>query len=376
MTPPSPDSGPTHPGNNFDFVRLAAALFVLVSHQHALMGLPEPSIRGVQSLGGLGVMVFFVISGFLVAQSWNADPHLGRFAARRLLRVWPGLAVVILLSVALLGPAVSTLALSDYFAHPWTREYLKNLHFTTRFQLPLHFDGSTLPTSVNGSLWTIPLELKCYLLMALAAMGGLLRARWVLLAALAGTAAIYLGPAPAAQGWSAAFHWQQERRFLLEFGLYFFAGTALQAFRIQDSAARTGVAVVLVWALAAAAWAAGLQLLALWLALPATVVALANAATPGLRAAGRFGDLSYGIYIYAFPVQQTLIWSLRDRMPWSALLLLTLAITLAFAFASWHLVEKRALRLKPRRRAPSRSAPAAMWRSWGTRTPPRATPGS
>ena len=236
---------------------------------------------------------------------------------------------------------------------------LKNLYFHSKFQLPFSFDGSALPTTVNGSLWTIPFELKCYLLMALAAMGGLLRLRWVLLAALVISAAVYLGPAPAAQGWSAAFHWQQERRFLLEFGLYFFAGTALQVFRIQDSAARTAGAVVLGWALAAAAWAADLKLLALWLALPATVVALANAATPGLRAAGRFGDLSYGTYIYAFPVQQTLIWSLRDRMPWSALLLLTLAITLALAFASWHLVEKRALRLKPRKRIPGPSAPEA-----------------
>ena len=355
----SPASRPTHPGNNFDFVRLASALFVLVSHQHALTGLAEPSVRGVQSLGGLGVTVFFVISGFLVAQSWNADPHLGRFAARRLLRVWPGLAVVILLSVALLGPAVSTLSLSDYFAHPWTRDYLKNLHFRAKGPLPLHFDGSTMPTAVNGSLWTIPYEIKCYVLMALAAMGGLLRLRWVLLAALVGTAAVYLGPAPVAQGWSAAFHWQGERRFLLEFGLYFFAGTTLQAFRIQDSAARTGVALLLGWTLAAAAWAAGLQLLALWLALPATVLALANAVTPGLRAAGRFGDLSYGIYIYAFPVQQTLIWLLKDKMSWSVLLLLTLATTLAFAFASWHLVEKRALRLKPRKRVPGRSASEA-----------------
>ena len=76
-----------HRLNNFDSLRLTAALFVLVSHQHALTGLPEPSILNVHSLGGLGVLIFFSISGFLVAQSWQADPNLWRFSAKRLLRI-------------------------------------------------------------------------------------------------------------------------------------------------------------------------------------------------------------------------------------------------------------------------------------------------
>lgn len=72
--------------NNFDFIRILAALSVLVSHQFALSGLPEPRLFGVESLGGLGVMTFFSISGYWVVQSWHSDPHLLRFAARRLLQ--------------------------------------------------------------------------------------------------------------------------------------------------------------------------------------------------------------------------------------------------------------------------------------------------
>jgi peptidoglycan/LPS O-acetylase OafA/YrhL len=90
-------------------------------------------------------------------------------------------------------------------------------------------------------------------------------------------------------------------------------------------------------------------LLALWLVLPVSVVLAGQAGTPVLRRAGRFGDLSYGLYIYAFPVQQTLIWQLKDQLSWGALLALTIATTTVLAFASWHLVEKRALRLKPGR---------------------------
>jgi peptidoglycan/LPS O-acetylase OafA/YrhL len=89
------------------------------------------------------------------------------------------------------------------------------------------------------------------------------------------------------------------------------------------------------------------------------VLAVGNASTPYLRRAGRFGDLSYGTYIYAFPVQQTLIWLFKDRLSWTAVFALTVATTLALAFASWHLVEKRALRLKPQVRRKVAAPPVA-----------------
>ena len=95
--------------NNFDFIRLCAALCVVVSHQFALTGLPEPVILKTHSLGGLGVLIFFTVSGFLVAQSWDSDPNIARFAARRLLRLWPGLAGLVLVTVFLWAPAASPL---------------------------------------------------------------------------------------------------------------------------------------------------------------------------------------------------------------------------------------------------------------------------
>ena len=142
----------THPKNNFDFVRILAALCVLYSHQHALWGLREPSVLNAHSLGGFGVLVFFSISGFLVAQSWQADPSIWRFAAKRLLRVWPGLAVAILFAALVLGPWVSALPLREYYAHPLIPEYLLNLRFVVRDALPLQFTGSAIAGAVNGAL--------------------------------------------------------------------------------------------------------------------------------------------------------------------------------------------------------------------------------
>jgi peptidoglycan/LPS O-acetylase OafA/YrhL len=348
---PSPRSGHS---NNFDCLRLAAALAVLVSHQHALWGLPEPGLAGVHSLGGMGVLVFFSISGFLVAQSWASDPHVGRFAARRLLRLWPGLAVAVLACALLLGPAVSQLPWRDYFADPLVPRYLKNLYFGFRDGLPLRFEGSALPEAVNGSLWTLPLEFKCYVVLAVLGSTGLLRPRWrrAVATVTLGVAAVYMVlpadglPWPQLQSWVPA-----QRHYLLEFGLFFFAGVLLHSIRLDAMKRRSLIGLLAIsWLVAAAAWAAGLGLLAVWVALPCTVLVVGLASTPGLRQAGRFGDLSYGIYIYAFPVQQTVVWLYKDRINWSESLLLVLALTLVLAAASWHMVEKQALKLKPRTR--------------------------
>ena len=332
-------------------MRLIAALCVLFSHQHALSGLPEPGLLGVQSLGGLGVLIFFSISGFLVARSWSADPHVGRFAAKRLLRIWPGFAVVILLTACVLGPLVSPLSIQDYFADIGFWRYFKNLLFKLQEVLPISFDGSPYPHSANGSLWTLPLELKCYLVLGLFGIVGLMhyRWRWLLLMVMLAITAVYMLVPAAGEGWTNPWNWSKGRRYFLEFGMFFLAGTLFAVFRIHESPLKARWMLIVCWVLGAAAVAANCNLLALWLVVPTTALIFSNASIPGLRRAGHFGDLSYGVYIYAFPVQQTLIWLYRDKLSWLTLLALALAITLTLAFASWHLVEKRALQWKPRR---------------------------
>jgi peptidoglycan/LPS O-acetylase OafA/YrhL len=339
-----------HRWNNFDFVRVLAALCVLLSHQFALNGLPEPVFLKLHSLGGVGVLIFFTISGFLVAQSWHADPHVGRFAARRLLRIWPGLAVLIVLAALVWGPLVSSLSFTEYFRHPQLPTYFNNLRFSFRDGLPLRFEGNALPTAVDGALWTIPLELKCYLALALFGIAGLLRRRWVVPGLTVLVLTAYAIVEPRGDRLVAIFDWTLENRFLVEFGLFFFAAVALWRLNALASGRRAMLLTAAGWTLGAAAVAADRPLLGLWCALPITVLAFGTASLPYLRRAGRFGDLSYGLYIYAFPVQQTLIWLLKDKLPWGAVLALTLLVTFTLAFASWHLVEKRALRLKPRKR--------------------------
>src|SRR5688500_9554072 len=125
--------------NNFDALRLAAALAVLVSHQFLFTGRPQPEVAPGVTLGILAGMVFFSISGYLVSASWRHDPCLGRFLIRRGLRIVPGLFAAWLLMAAI------DVALPDGFTMNPVAE-------------------------VNGSLWTIPFEVQCYLLFAAGAV--------------------------------------------------------------------------------------------------------------------------------------------------------------------------------------------------------------
>ena len=327
--------------NNFDALRIVAALTVLAVHQYALMGQTEPGIPGMVSWGLVAVWVFFVISGYLVAQSWCSDPHVLRFALRRVLRIWPALTVVVVLSAFVLGPWITTRALPDYWHHAMTWDYLQNLLMQSRYFLPGVLEDAPGNKSINGSLWTIPYEVSCYVVLAVVGVLGLHRGFvWQLVWALAFLAWYFSGNLPDQSG--TLLHYR-------ELGLYFFAGAALFCLRAWWQPHRWLVMVVL-WGMAALLWFAQWRYLALALCIPITVLAVGTSSWPGLRRAGRLGDPSYGLYLWAFPIQQLIVHFTYPRWSYGASLVLAVTLTMVAAFASWYLIEKPALRWKPRKR--------------------------
>lgn len=329
--------------NNFDFLRITAALLVLVSHQFALTGRPEPGIGSFHSIGGLGVLIFFSISGYLVAQSWERDPAPGRFLARRVLRIWPGLLCVTALAALVLGPIVSTQPPQQYFADPQVRRFFASLYMSMQNRLPGVFDSypaiANINNYVNGSLWTLPIEVRWYLGLMLLGMAGLLNRRWPLLVLTAGLAFVVFGIVDVEHG--------GKRSSSFEFGAFFLLGSCLHFHRDALRRHRRTVLWALVLA-GAVLLAIGHGYAALLVVLPPAVVAFGTASTPVIRRFGRFGDVSYGLYIYAFPVQQTLILLFGRAWSLPALLLASVACTLVLAWLSWHLVERPALGLKRR----------------------------
>lgn len=209
-----------HRQNNFDALRLLAAFFVLYSHQHAFMGIPEPMVFGSMTWGTLGVMIFFSISGFLVSRSWQQDPHAGRFLARRFLRVWPGLAVFTIVTALVLGPIATEWKIRDYFLGAEFFEFFENLKLVTvRTYLPGVFENNTFPRAVAGSIWTIPIEVRLYMLLALLESIGFSRKPIVVVVSTIAFAIYYF------------YFVRDPTDYQLHFALFFYAGVCLNLYR-------------------------------------------------------------------------------------------------------------------------------------------------
>lgn len=319
--------------NNFDALRIAAALFVIVGHGYALTGrhAESPALGDVR-LEYLGVSIFFVISGYLITGSWERSRSVGQYVSSRALRIAPLLFLVILLSTFVMGPVVTTAP--DYFANPETWGYLVNLVLLPADGLPGVFDANPYPGVVNGSVWTLRAEVICYLVVLL--LGLLPRVPQVIGFAVfgAGSIALVLLETVTIAGSSisaAAGTW------------VYFAIAALVRLLVPRSALRPGIAgiVLVVWVIAAVV-APSIATPLLWLALPYVVLSIGLASTPGVRRAARFGDLSYGLYLWAFPVQQLVVLTI-GVLPLAVNVPLVALLTAVLAYASWHLLEKRAL---------------------------------
>ena len=293
-------------------MRLAAALLVGVSHTFPLAGQPALTIRGVEDLGALGVSVFFVISGYLVAASYERDPKT--YLIKRILRIEPALIVSLLATVMLLAP-FSAAPAGEYW--PAAGLYvLKNaLLYPATYELPGVFEANALPHVVNGALWTLRLEFTFYLLlMAIRAN------RWIVLGLGAACLVAWTAISITHPDWPNE-QWTRVAALGARNGFLFFAGAAIWIWR----------KTIPLWAGAAGA-----------VAFPFAGVAVLPIAVMGLARPGKLpADLSYGVYIYAFPLQQLL--ALYGQLN----VLTAILAVLPFATLSWFLVERPMMKLKP-----------------------------
>ena len=369
--------------NNFDLLRLIAAMLVIGAHSFELTR-PKPEGAPVTFLheawGELGVIVFFSISGFLVARSWAYDPQPLSFCVKRALRLMPALVLSLLLTALVLGPLTTTLPLSDYLQHAQTKAYvLHNATFQFDYVLPGVFEQDTYFAAVNGSLWTLPLELKAYcLVLALGVLGvlGLAGRRRLLMPVVAiflalltiGSvrSAIPLGDRlvgmmhdiqapPATMAATRAGVFQEPARMFASFAIGAGLFAVARWIPLRWSVA---CALAAAWAIIAAVGGAGAVPIATAWLLPYVVLLVGYRTSHLVRLPQRLGDYSYGLYIFAFPVQQAIVLWLAPSSGWVTFALAT-PITAALAVASWHFVEAPALTLKQRIREPLERAGVA-----------------
>jgi len=335
-----PTASPRH--NNFDALRLVAAVAVMFSHAFLIADGTQKHewlilLTGNQSILGLtGVFVFFAISGFLVTQSFEQTGDPLRFMTKRALRIFPGLFVAALLSAFVLAPLVTTLEPGAYFSQPAPYRYVagSTLFDQTVHELPgVMFVNNPVGLEINGSLWTLRFEFMMYVMVMALGVLRLLNLPVMLGLLALGLACLQFNEALdflGGWGWLLAF-------FAVGMILYKLRATWIFDGRIAGLACVGLVLSVPLHEFIALFPVFGCYL-ALWLAL--------NPHLPVIPAA-RFGDLSYGLYIYGWPVEEGVIWALGGRALWWQVFALALPAAAALAFLSWHLIEHPALRLKP-----------------------------
>lgn len=328
--------------NTLNFIRLCLALSVIVWHSFPLTGHDIESAQLRQFVGEVGVDGFFAISGYLIVSSWMRDPHAGRYLRARALRILPAFWVCLIITAFVIAPLVSGVFGTDNLTYVGVNAALRIFQEDIAgTPLGVPYEGVW-----NGSLWTLWWEFLCYLAVLALGAVGLLKRRWATTILFALTLAVATAVAV-----GAIENWYAVRGS--RFALMFLAGALIWQWRAHIRVSwvlALGAAVVLLGSL----WLPDYRLLG---ALPlAYLVMVAGAVlkTPRLRLRN---DISYGVYIYAFPAQQIVAsWGVDSVV---GMALLATVLTLPLATASWFLVERPAMQLKGRRPAIAPAEPAA-----------------
>jgi peptidoglycan/LPS O-acetylase OafA/YrhL len=335
--------------NNFDFLRFLAAISVWFGHCYALMDLPDPLLRltGFETFGSLGVTVFFVISGYFVTMSYAHHHSLRAYARNRSLRIMPALCAVVLLCTFALGPLITSLPLREYFADAVTWRYLKCLLvFPLQYDLPGVFAGNH-SHAVNGSLWTLQHEVRLYVAIALLGALGILRPRvmFALLATLCAIRIYGIVEAPDVQAKLLGIR-SGKLELAVKLASEFACGAFFYLVKEKIPLKKEGLLMCLLVIGASIFWKTPASNLAFDLAFSYVIIYAGFFKFAPLQGFSKYGDFSYGIYLYAFPMQQLCLHLFGNNVDFGVFLISSLVLTLVCGIFSWYAIEKPALGLK------------------------------
>lgn len=333
------------PNHGFAWLRMIGALLVLYGHSYPLVSGHEmfPPQWPVQPDDGV-LMGFFAMSGFQITESWVRDPHPLRFAVKRVLRLWPPMLTVSLGAALVIGPLVTTLSGGAYFASHETWGYVLNNAgmLTLNHELPGVFVDNPWSGAVNGSLWTLPMELLAYAVLFVLLVAGAARRRGRWLAVLALVVAVVLDRrlehAPGAESAGSLLSVPVES--LVAFLVAFAIGVVLNLYRIPLSVIAAGVGIATLLAMPNSVDTS------FWMTITISyaVIVVGHFWPAQVQVPGVWINGSYGVYVWSFPIQQLLV--LAGVANQWVLLACAAPIVYVVGTLSWRFVEEPTMRLR------------------------------
>ena len=293
--------------------------------------------------GTLTVAAFMAMSGFFVMKTWERDPQLVRYWVRRLLRIMPGLFVVLAVSAFVLGPLATTLSVGDYLTDPGVWTYLANnaLLFPQQYDLPGVFADNPYPVAVNGSLWCLPVEVLGYALVTVVGLLGINRRRYLIfLVALLPATLLVLNVNDLIDLPDTTLLLLTDP--LLQYLAIYAMGIAAWLYRDKIPLSWWGVAAAVV--IEFLVYPGPFADITRAVTVPYAVLTIGAKLPSWLCLPNWLTVASFGVFLYGFPVEQTLAWLGADNA-WQVIGA-GVPISIVLGLASWHLVEKHGLRLR------------------------------
>jgi peptidoglycan/LPS O-acetylase OafA/YrhL len=326
--------------SGFDYQRLVLSSAIIFLHAFLVSYGPNtisewPQVGRIAYLSILPV--FFALSGFLVAGSWERTKKIKSFLALRILRIVPALSVEVTLS-AIIGPAFTNLPLQDYFTSSEFFIYFMNILGDIHFSLPGVFANNPIPSMVNMQLWTIPYELYCYIALSILAITRVLSFRKLVLLIFAIIQVIF--------GYHGLFEANIAERATVGGNLLvvcFLAGVLLYLYRdVVRFHHGWGILAGLIYIglFAAGGWR-------YFIPIPAAYFTVyIGLLDPPRQKFLLSGDYSYGIYLYGFVIQQAVA-AMGERFHhWYINIIISYPIIFGVAMFSWWCIEKPSLKLR------------------------------
>lgn len=330
--------------NNLQLLRFVSALLVVVSHAfHVCTGENTKEWLLVLtndqfSMGGLAVSVFFCAGGYLIAKSMCRLGDGRKYFLARALRIFPALIVVVFLSAFLLGPLYTELSIGQYFKNIDTYKYLLNGGLILQHNLPGVFENNIYLPTVNGSLWTLPVEFLCYIACYIMWKFKLLedkKAKWSVPVVLCGAVVLYKVISVL------------KIEILLSAirpGLLFYIGMIFYVYRDRIRMTKKGAFISLL--VMVVAGVLGVLDMGLLMGFPYLLLYVCFALPQVSDKIGFLGNLSYGIYLCGFPIQQMLVASQGGQMSYYSNMLIAIPLVIVAGYFIYYFVEKPVGRLE------------------------------